>query len=310
MSTTETFNVIFNDIFPNSHLHRKWDLSGGMSAQMTAFELNQPDGTIQKMIMRVPSENVLQNNPTIVENEFKLLKFLREQGLPVSNPIHWNTSPIPYIILDFIEGRPLFPWLPPAFFPEQLADYLAQIHKISLSSPELSNLSRQSNRLINLLPEHPPSDNNLMRGVQIWSLLKKQWPIQDRNQPVLVHGDFWHGNLIWKGDQLVGIIDWEDAEIGSPLFDLAVSRLDLCWISGTDTMNLFTEQYMSLNDLDFSLLPYWDLVAALRLIRLAGSDLKGWASFFYQYDRMDITEESILKGLNFFIDQAVKKIRS
>ena len=67
---------------------------------------------------------------------------------------------------------------------------------------------------------------------------------------------------------------------------------------------------MSLNDLDFSLLPYWDLVAALRLIRLAGSDLKGWASFFYQYDRMDITEESILKGLNFFIDQAVKKIRS
>jgi aminoglycoside phosphotransferase (APT) family kinase protein len=310
MVPNQKFDVIFNEIFPQSHCDRKWDLSGGMSAQMTAFELTQPDGTTKKMIMRIPSDGVLQNNPSIVENEFNLLKFLRKQDLPVSNPIQWNMSPIPHMVLEYIEGQPLFPWCPQAFFPEQIANYLVQIHKIPLSTPEVSQLSKQANRLNNLFPEQPSSKKNLMREVQIWNILNKQWPIQDRNQPVLVHGDFWHGNLIWKENQLVGIIDWEDAEIGSPLFDLAVSRLDLCWISGTDTMNLFTEQYMSRNDLDYSLLPYWDLVAAQRLIRLAGSDLKGWASFFYQYDRFDITEESILKGLSFFVDQAVKNIKS
>ena len=107
---------------------------------------------------------------------------------------------------------------------------------------------------------------------------------------------------------MVGIVDWEDAEIGSPLYDLAVSRLDLCWISGIDTMISFTEYYLSQMDLDDSVLPYWDLVAALRLIRLAGSDLKEWASFFYRFGRMDIKEESILKHFNFFINQAFRNL--
>ncbi len=277
---------------------------------MTAFELIQPDGSTKKVILRTPSKLVLRNNHSAVENEFKLLKLLKKCGLPVPNPLHWNHSPFPYILLDYIEGNPLFPSHPENFFPHQVANHLVQVHKTPINSPELKFLPSQSQRLKNLLVKAPLPENNLMQEAQIKILLKRHWPIHPLNSVALVHGDFWHGNLIWKDNCITGIIDWEDAELGSPLFDLAVSRLDLCWISGIDTMNSFTEHYMSQMDLDYSLLPCWDLVAALRLIRLAGSDLKGWASFFYQYERMDITEESILKHFDFFLNQAFNNLKS
>jgi aminoglycoside/choline kinase family phosphotransferase len=36
---------------------------------------------------------------------------------------------------------------------------------------------------------------------------------------VLVHGDYWLGNLLVEGDRVVGVIDWEDAHRGSPDID-------------------------------------------------------------------------------------------
>jgi hypothetical protein len=56
--------------------------------------------------------------------------------------------------------------------------------------------------------------------------------------------------------------------------------------------------------IDFSNLPYYDLYAALRLVRLAGSDLAGWAAFFAPFGRPDITEQSIRNDYHFFINQA------
>ena len=37
----------------------------------------------------------------------------------------------------------------------------------------------------------------------------------------LVHGDFRLGNLVWNEQTIVGVLDWETARIGNPLFDVA-----------------------------------------------------------------------------------------
>ena len=79
MNTSQTINLTINNIFPDHIFLRKWDLSGGMSAQMTAFELLQPNGSTKKMILRTPSDLVLRNNPSVVKNEFSFLKFLKKK---------------------------------------------------------------------------------------------------------------------------------------------------------------------------------------------------------------------------------------
>jgi aminoglycoside phosphotransferase (APT) family kinase protein len=107
---------------------------------------------------------------------------------------------------------------------------------------------------------------------------------------------------------LVAVIDWEDAVLGEPLADLAISRLDLLWIFGLEAMNAFTRHYQSLLSLDYTQLPYWDLVAALRLVRLAGANLAEWAAFFPPFGRPDITANTIRASYHFFIAQAFEKL--
>jgi aminoglycoside phosphotransferase (APT) family kinase protein len=81
---------------------------------------------------------------------------------------------------------------------------------------------------------------------------------------VLLHGDFWPGNAIWREGELLAMIDWEDAAVGDPLWDLAVSRLDVLWTLGMEAMQTYTRLYLGFNPLDLRSLPYWDLCVALR----------------------------------------------
>lgn len=100
-------------------------------------------------------------------------------------------------------------------------------------------------------------------------------PLSQRNRSVLLHGDFWPGNTLWKDGRLVAVIDWEDAAIGDPLADVANARLELLWAFGIEAMAEFTRRYeSSATHVDFTDLPYWDLWADRRL---AGRTA-GWAS--------------------------------
>jgi aminoglycoside phosphotransferase (APT) family kinase protein len=85
------------------------------------------------------------------------------------------------------------------------------------------------------------------------------------NRPVILHGDYWPGNVLWRDGELVGVVDWEDALFGDPLADLGITRLEIGWSAGFAAMELFTRQYRALRPaLDVTALPLWDLRAALR----------------------------------------------
>jgi aminoglycoside phosphotransferase (APT) family kinase protein len=47
-----------------------------------------------------------------------------------------------------------------------------------------------------------------------------------------IHGDFHPGNLLWTGDQLTGIIDWESSSMGPPGEDLAHWRANAAILTG------------------------------------------------------------------------------
>jgi aminoglycoside phosphotransferase (APT) family kinase protein len=106
----------------------------------------------------------------------------------------------------------------------------------------------------------------------------------------------------------VAVIDWEDAALGDPLADFAISRFDVLCIFGREAMRSFTAQYRALMAIDYTDLPYWDLCAALRFVRMAGSDLAGWAAFYPLFGRHDITEHTLREHYTFFVTQALEKL--
>jgi len=305
----QPFEQLVQIIAPQSTLLRTWPLKGGISAEMTALEIERPDGQTRRMIVRRPGAATLKRNPQAAQDEFRLLHMTQSLGLATQAPYYLDQSgtifSTPYVVIEYIEGKPEFAPAS-ADFILQLATQLATIHRVDCANLDVSFLpttkgcAETAKRPANV-------DTSLDEG-RIRATLKGIWPLPQRNASVLLHGDFWPGNILWQDDQLVAVIDWEDAQVGDPLTDFAMSRLDILWIFGIDAMNAFSQQYTSMMAIDYTNLPYWDLCAALRLVRLAGADLAEWAAFFAPFGRHDITKQTIRAHYRFFITQAFEKL--
>ena len=267
------FAQVVHRLDPHSTLLRAWELKGGVSAQVTALEVERPDGQRQKMIVRQHGAVDLTYNPQIAADEFKLLRLLRAVGLAVPKPYYVDQTgeifSTPYVVIEYVEGQPEFAPANMSDFLLQFATQLSRIHEVDGSRLDLSFLPKIENRYAQRLREPLTQVDESIDEAHIRDVLKAAWPFPQRNPSVLLHGDFWPGNLLWKDGQLVGVIDWEDAAVGDPLADLANSRLEILWAFGSEAMQRFTQQYQALTALDFSNLPYWDLCAALRLAQFA-----------------------------------------
>jgi aminoglycoside phosphotransferase (APT) family kinase protein len=308
----QKFAQLVQKIAPQSRLLRTWPLKGGISAEMTAFEIERPDGQTSRMIVRRPGEGTFKQNPHAAQDEFKLLQLTQALELATQRPFHLDQSGKifsgPYLVIEYIEGKPEFAPSNLADLILQLATHLAKIHSVDCSNPDLSFLPNQAKGFAGNFGKRPTKVDTSLDEGRIRDTLEAVWPVPQRNASVLLHGDFWPGNILWQDDKLVAVIDWEDAKLGDPLTDFAISRLDIAWIFGLDAMNSFTHHYKSMMAIDYSNLPYWDLGAALRLVRLAGSNLAEWAAFFPPFGRPDITEQTMRENYSFFITQAFEKL--
>ncbi len=308
----QQFEKLMQKIAPQAKLLRVWPLAGGISAQMNAVELQHPDGHIEKMIVRQFSQHTIQSDSLAAQNQFKLLQTIQVLGLATPKPIYFdpasNLLGAPCLVIEYIPGKIDFAPSNLQSSMHQFACQLSKIHNITAANVDLSFLYRRSNRCVEMSKVGNGRINATMQESRIRSVLSSVGKLTRENTAVLLHGDYWPGNVLWQDDTLVAVIDWEDATVGDPLIDLAISRLDLVWIFGIDAMQRFTQVYQFQMDIDYTNLPFWDLCAALRLIRLAGADLASWVGFFERYGRFDITVESFLTNYQYFINQAFEKL--
>lgn len=266
------FARLARKLYPHSVLLRAWMLHGGISAWVTALDIEHGDGDgqTQTLIVRQHGAVDLARNPNIAADEFRLLRVLHDVGLPTPMPYFVDQSgdlfAAPVVVVEYIEGESIFALdATPDLIP-QLATQLAMIHRVDCVGDTLSFLPRQADLATAKISNPPASlDDSLDEG-RIRAVLAAAWPLAQQNKTALLHGDYWPGNILWRDGGLVGIIDWEDAACGDPLADLANSRLEILWAFGADAMQSFTRHYTALSPIDLTRLPHWDLYAALRHI--------------------------------------------
>jgi aminoglycoside phosphotransferase (APT) family kinase protein len=68
-----------------------------------------------------------------------------------------------------------------------------------------------------VLMERAPAELTARAG-ELGGLLAAGVPTE--REPTLVHGDYHYGNMLFKGPEVVAVLDWEIAQIGQPLLDL------------------------------------------------------------------------------------------
>lgn len=78
---------------------------------------------------------------------------------------------------------------------------------------------------------------------------------------VLVHGDLWQGNLLYDGDQVVGVIDWEAAGVGNAGIDIGSLRWDAALLFGQYAADEIVVGWESASGRAATDIAYWDLVS-------------------------------------------------
>lgn len=270
----DTLARILQRLYPAARLLSARPLAGGVSAQMLALEAGHPDGRAETVVLRRHGAADLARDPEIAAHEFRLLQVLQAAGVPAPAALHLDTSgtllPTPWLLQGFVDGDTEDV---PAGIDDhmrRLAEALAAIHRVPAAG--MPFLPRQEDQAAALIARHRPEPDESLAESRLRAALAGAWPPPRRNRPVLLHGDVWPGNLLWRGGRLRAVIDWEDAAVGDPLADLANARLELSIAHGEDAMAALTRHYLALTTIDAAALPAWDLWAALRPI----AGLPGW----------------------------------
>ena len=254
-----------------------------LSGRAVLMDVSTRDGVAERLMALSHSRADRLRNADIARDEFRLLATLRRAGLAVAQPLHLAADhDPPYFITTGIAGAPRYHLEDRPAFCRCLAALLSQIHAISLGRHDLTFLPQQAERLAEYLDAAGPADERIRAAMRRVAHSIKP------NASALLHGDFWLGNLLWQGDKLSGIIDWEDAMLGDPLGDLGKSRLEMLWALGDAAMREYSDAYLALNpQLDASALPFWDLWGAARLSHYASfaADSAKAAVMRRQYER-------------------------
>jgi aminoglycoside phosphotransferase (APT) family kinase protein len=138
---------------------------------------------------------------------------------------------------------------------------LADVHRVPLANAP--PLPEREDPIAGLL-EFLPAAHEALRA----KLLRDPPRLTIRRS--MLHGDFWPGNLLWRGRELVGLLDWEDAALGDPLSDVACCRLELRYKHGPDAAERFTEQYASRARMAVDELPVWNAYVAAAALTSMG----------------------------------------
>src|SRR6185437_5797897 len=104
-----TFERLARRLFPRGVLVRAWPLEGGISAWMTAREIEDGDGSVKKLVVRQHGPFDRARNPHIARDEFLLLKALHAAGLPAPTPYDFDATGellgAPGVVIEYIEGE-------------------------------------------------------------------------------------------------------------------------------------------------------------------------------------------------------------
>jgi aminoglycoside phosphotransferase (APT) family kinase protein len=248
------------ELEPGGQLVGVFELTGGVSANVLGLDIVTSAGCRRRVVFRQHrSADFKQHGQHVTVTEYGVLAALHRKGLAVPEPYLYDDSgalTAPYLIIEWVDGSTeLAPEDLPAAL-DQMAEFLVGLHSLDPSSlplPELEPIEDPAAAVVAYLPSSEVGDH--ARAILGSGSLRRS-----ENRCVLLHGDYWPGNVMWQDGHLVAVLDWEDARLGDPLADLATARVELLCRHGDEAMERFTNQYLA---------AHHDTIGPLRLDSLA-----------------------------------------
>lgn len=179
-------------------------------------------------VLRLPPPNARIAGTADVMRQGRIMAALHEAGLPTpAVPIICDEPVVdgrPFILIERVDGLRIEPTgqhEKPIDIATSAVDVLKRlqalpIEKTGIGDEDAIRLQVEMMRWAMLMQRAP--EELTTRAGELGGLLAAQVPVERR--PTLVHGDYHYGNMLFRGPEVVAVLDWEIAEIGQPLLDL------------------------------------------------------------------------------------------
>ena len=184
-------------------------------------------------VLRLPPPGARIAGPADIPRQGRIMQALREQGVPTPRILAMSDEPVidgrPFVLMERIEGRRIEAIAADADA-EAVAgsalDVLKRMQAVpredtGIGHEEPMPLTGEMTRWAWLMERAPLELTE--RAPVLGGLLAEHPPPQ--REPCLVHGDYHYGNMLFRGSEVVALLDWEIAELGQPLLDLACQCL-------------------------------------------------------------------------------------
>lgn len=264
------------------------DLPGSYSNFTHLVAAEGADGQARNIVIRRYNPANYEDGHDKHSCEFHALTMLHGQGVPVPPPLLLDADGsllgLPGIVTEYVPGAPIE--LPAEAkrwgrMAAKTARMLARIHQTPVSEADKRYLMDDDVEVAWFLkggrvPDYMRADAD---GEVVWHLLNDRWgrwrPVEQR----FAHTDYWSGNILWRGDEIATVLDWEEAGYGHPAADVAYARMGYCIEGVPHAAEAFLREYerttgWTLNRADLAL---FELAASARPM----TDPSDWFAYPY-----------------------------
>jgi aminoglycoside phosphotransferase (APT) family kinase protein len=188
-----------------------------------------------RYVLRLPPPGARIAGTADVVRQGRIMSALHDAGLPTPAIPLMNSDPVvdgrPSILMEAVDGTRI----EKAALENRAIDIatsavhvLKRLHalplaKTGIGDEESVGLQSEMMRWAMLMQRAP--EELTIRAGELGGLLAVQMPVE--RAATLVHGDYHYGNMLFRGPEVVAVLDWEIAQLGQPLLDLGC----LCIVS-------------------------------------------------------------------------------
>lgn len=209
---------------------------GGYSKQTILFDYLSKGRVVAELVMRRDLPFAAQDRSSVID-EFHILKAVFQAGLPVAEPLFVEADSTvlvsPYLLSKRMPGKLIGDSLGlhekvDFDVEKELGILLAKLHAIDLGALQLPGFSdvkydlhcqqQRIREFTDIYRAHVEVPSAALEIGLKWLYANSHLVV---NQRSIVHGDVGYNNILFDGDKLIALLDWELVHVGSPTEDLA-----------------------------------------------------------------------------------------
>lgn len=220
-------------------------------------------------------------------------------GLPVPVVLSDDDRSEPLLLIQPISGSSVVPVEPSTSRLETLGALAARIHAVP--PPELPRRLTSVNG-VDFPPLWDSSRHPLIDRARRAIAMFEPDPRQDG----FVHGDLWAGNVLWRDDALIAVLDWDCAGRGPAGVDLGSTRCDAATAYGDHAEDHVLRGWEGEAGHPARDLARWDVVAAL----CTPPDMGWFTTAIQQQGRPELTRGLLVERRDAFLTRALEELES